>query len=123
MVWLQLIAVHVKPVPLLPHKAAAFMQAHGTATLTKAGHKLDFGMIGIEHPVRTHFQPQPFCGRIEREVRGAGAGMPGGQQIVTATEHEGAVARAHQRFGVGGGNVLVQVRPAAGGKSQGLGFG
>lgn len=89
---LKLIAIDIPPAPLLPHEAAAFVQACRASTLLAAGDKLYLCMVGVQLAVRAYFQAKPLDGRLESNICGASADMPSGKQVVAAAKHEGAVA-------------------------------
>ena len=117
----KLVAIDIEPAPLFAHETAAFVHAHGTARgVALARHEFDFGMFAVDAPVRLHRQPQPFGAGVEVQPRRALAGMLGGQQVGRVFPHEGAVARTHQRLGVGRRPIgeAVDVAAAAVGMGQ-----
>lgn len=109
------LAVDIEPAPVAAYEAAALVQAHAPAVKAAAGHEFDLGVIGggcIEGP---DAQPQPFNARFESKRGRAVGGFPGGKQVIGPPQHIGAIARAHQAFGVGRGRVFVvfDIAPAA----------
>ena len=62
-----------------------------------------------------HFQPQPPASGLEIQRGRSLAGRPGRLQVVGPLAHEGAVARAHQAFGVGRRRVgeVIDIAAAA----------
>ena len=69
------------------------MQAVRTSAYPVAGNEFDCGFIPA-FIGRPHIQAQPAHRFIIMQVRGTGAGMPGGEQVVMQAQHVGAVARA-----------------------------
>ncbi len=75
--------------------------------------------IGVDRVMTPHLQPQPFqFRRVRLDSPGACARVPGREQIREPVEHEGAVTRPHQGFGIGGLQVQRAgvVAAAAGGE-------
>jgi CheY-like chemotaxis protein len=108
-------AVEVVPAPLFAQKAALLAQAPGAAADAAKGDELDAGFVtrlGARHDL----QSQPFRLRPMRQVehRRPRRGMPGGEQVVFTAQHIGAVARAHQRLGIGRGDARMQAAAALG---------
>lgn len=94
-------AIDVEPMPALTHEAAGFMQPHGPAADAIARHEFHLGMRCVDGPVAADFQPQPLYARLEVNLCRARAGVPGGQKPSGVFLHKGAVARAHEAFGIG----------------------
>src|SRR5690606_24903982 len=109
------VAVHVIPAPVLAHEAAGLVQALGPAADPVAGEELDLGMVLIERAVRPDLQADPLRGWrfVELERGRARAGVPACQQVGGVAKRKGGVARAHQRFGGGGGAFAGQGGAAA----------
>jgi len=95
------IAIQVIPAYILTHESAAFMLTHGPACQSETRHKLDFSSVGTGQAMAFDLQPQPLNADIQFQRGRTSAGMPAGQQIRHIGPYKGAVARAHQAFGIG----------------------
>ena len=99
---LRKLPVQVIPASLLAHEATDLVHALRLATaVAQARYELHRGVLAF-FLMPFDVQPQPRGFRMLRrqlQAGGAGAGVPGGQQIILAFEHISTVTRAHQSFG------------------------
>ena len=94
-------AIDVEPMPALAHETAGFMQPHCPPADAIARHEFHLGMRCVDGPVAPDFQSQPVHAGLKIDLCRARAGVPGGQQPGGVFLHKGAVARAHEAFGIG----------------------
>ena len=100
----KLIAIDVIPTTVFLNKTAQFMHAFGTSAETVSRNEFDDSAMFTSGLVSPDIQMYPLWGRGvgNQSVGGARIGMPGGHQVVAQLKDVGAVARSHQRFGIGG---------------------
>jgi hypothetical protein len=97
------IAVEVEPASVATHEAAGFVEAVGAAAEFASRNEFHGGVVGVLHVMAAHIEPEPAqVRRLGLDGRGAVLRGPGGEQVGGVAADEGAVAGAHEGFGVGG---------------------
>jgi hypothetical protein len=95
------LAIDVVPAAMLAHESAGLVHPLGPAAELAAGHELYRRVAGILSRMAAHFQPQPTqTSRMWFQHGGAGAGVPGVEQVAGEAAHIGAVSRSHEGLGV-----------------------